>query len=136
MRSGVTRSHKPGTLDHQRLRYGRLQRGADRERRAGEAEVVWGEVVVRAIEAPDAGEAPCSIVAAGDQTARGQLFQSFRRDAALDSEVVERALVPVADVSRIAVIHRQRKLRLRQREYRSRTAAGNCGCAKLYADVG
>ena len=52
---------------------------------SGQAKVVGREVVVGAINAPEAGEAPRSIVGPGNQTARRQLFQSVGRDAALDS---------------------------------------------------
>src|SRR6185503_2197740 len=66
------------------------------------------------------------------------MLQSLARDAALDSEVVERALVAIAGASWIPVVHRQRDARLIQceRGHRSRVGCCNRGDAELDADIG
>src|SRR6188508_2595611 len=104
MRSDITSSEKPGTLHHQRFGYRYLQRRAERQRRAGEVKVVRREVVVTAVEARYATQALRFVIEPREQPMRRQLFESFGRDAAFDSEIVERTRMTIAGVSRIAVV--------------------------------
>src|SRR5581483_11598535 len=106
--AGIAKAAEQRSLHREALGDAQLARRAERQRGARDAEKLRRDVVVAAVQAPDAAIALACLVIRAEQQATGrEVLDRVRAGRAqLEAEVIPRPLVAIARLARQAIVHR------------------------------